>query len=78
VFNWIKNLFGAQEQKPTKLSDHVPEKKKPTVKAPTKAELKKLTKSALEAKGRDYGLELDKRLTKDKLVDQLFKHIKSL
>ena len=33
--------------------------------------LKKLSKKALEAIGRDKGIELDRRLKKDKLVEQL-------
>lgn len=38
----------------------------------SKTELKKLSKDELEELGRENGLELDKRLTKGKLVDQLF------
>ena len=34
-------------------------------------DLKKLSKKALEAIGRDKGIELDRRLKKDKLVEQL-------
>ena len=33
--------------------------------------LKKLSKKALEAIGRDKGIELDRRLKKDKLVEEL-------
>jgi len=35
-----------------------------------------MTKAKLEEVGRVYGIELDKRLTKDKLVTQLWKSIK--
>jgi len=34
-------------------------------------DLNKLTKTELEALGREHGIELDKRLTKPKLVEQL-------
>lgn len=78
MFNWIKNIFGASEEKKTlKLSDHVANKK-PLLLVPSKAELKKLTKVKLEEMGRKNGIELDRRLTKDKLVNELHKHMKSL
>ena len=37
------------------------------------SELKKKTKSELEILGRKLGVELDKRLTKDKLIKQIKK-----
>lgn len=37
------------------------------------SELKKKTKSELEALGKKLGVELDKRLTKDKLIKQIKK-----
>ena len=40
------------------------------------ADLTKLTKLQLEALGREYDIELDRRLTKAKLVEQLDAHIK--
>ena len=43
-------------------------KLKPLVLIPKKADLSKMTKK----------IELDRRLTKDKLVNQLYKHLKSL
>jgi len=39
----------------------------------SKAKLGKLTKVQLEAKGRELGIELDKRLVKAKLIDQVYK-----
>ena len=42
----------------------------------TKKDLAKMTKVKLEQIGRVHGIELDRRLTKDKLVTQLWKHIK--
>jgi hypothetical protein len=77
VLNWIKKIFGAGEEKTQKLSDHVA-KKKPLILVPSKAELKKETKVKLEQMGRKHGIELDRRLTKDKLVNELHKHMKSL
>ena len=38
--------------------------------------LKKQTKSELEKLGRKIGIELDKRLTKDKLIKQIRKNSK--
>ena len=38
---------------------------------PTKEELKKLTKAKLEELGRDLGVELDKRKTKDNMIKEL-------
>ena len=37
--------------------------------------LSKLTKLQLEAKGREIGIELDRRYTKSKLIKQLEKHM---
>jgi hypothetical protein len=37
----------------------------------TKASLTKLTKANLEEKGREFGIEVDKRQTKDKIVSQV-------
>jgi len=54
--------------------------KKPLVlKNEVKTDLKHLktqTKSELEKLGRKLGIELDKRLTKDKLIKQIRKHNK--
>lgn len=41
-------------------------------------ELKKLTKAKLEELGRKFGLELDKRFTKAKLIETLEKHINGM
>ena len=37
-----------------------------------KSELNAMTKTQLEQVGRDHGIELDKRKTKAKLVDELY------
>lgn len=41
-------------------------------------DIKKLSKDELEDLGRKYGLELDRRILKSKMVKQLEKHIDSL
>ena len=42
------------------------------------SEYSKLSKEELEELGRKYGIELDRRLLKSKMVKQLDKHISSL
>ena len=62
---WITGMPGFE--KPLLLKDEV------------KTDLKHLrtqTKSELEKLGRKVGVELDKRLTKDKLIKQIRKHSK--
>ena len=44
-------------------------------KTPTVNELNKMSKLELEAKGREIGIELDRRLKKHKLVKQLHKKL---
>lgn len=70
MFNWINKIFGSTPKKVKKL--------KPLVLVPKKADLNKMTKKALEDLGRKHKIELDRRQAKDKLVNQLYKHIKSL
>ena len=76
MFKWFEKIFEVQPLvetlKPVKVV-----KQKPVV-VPSKKELAKLTKKALENLGRTHKIELDRRETKDKLVAQLHKHIKSL
>jgi fructose-1-phosphate kinase PfkB-like protein len=82
MFKWIKNIFSSE--KPLVLTDEVKEVKKKTETKPlvvkpsfkNKKELSSMTKAKLEEVGRVYGIELDRRLTKDKLVNQLWKSIK--
>ena len=77
-------FFGKEKAKemakPLVLTNEVKKKtvttKKTTVKKekkPTKKELGKLTKIQLEELGRQKGIELDRRLKKDKLVVTLHK-----
>ena len=82
MLKWIKSIFSSE--KPLVLTDEVKEVKKkietkPLVVKPSfknKKELSSMTKAKLEEVGRVYGIELDKRLNKDKLVTQLWKSIK--
>lgn len=76
MFNWIKKLFTSSEApkaEPLVLKNEVKEKAPAKAKKLTKAELSKMTKVKLEEIGRDNGIELDRRLTKAKLVAQLHK-----
>jgi hypothetical protein len=69
MLNWLKNIF-----MPTEIAEKPLVLDKPVVMK--KAELTKMTKNELEQLGRAHGIELDKRLTKPKLVDQLWKEVK--
>jgi hypothetical protein len=76
MFNWIKKLFTSSEAPEVDtlvLKDEVKEKAPAKAKKLTKSELSKMTKVKLEEIGRDNGIELDRRLTKAKLVAQLHK-----
>ena len=74
-------LFGNQES--TKEEVKTPKAARTTtgvkinavVKVMTKTQLGNLTKLQLEAMGRENGIELDRRKTKEKLVDQLHKKL---
>ena len=43
---------------------------------PTAAQLKKLTKAKIEELGREVGIELDRRQTKDNMIKELNKEVK--
>lgn len=45
--------------------------------APTKTELVNMTKAAIEDKAREFGFELDRRLTKDKMIAEFQKLLKA-
>ena len=65
MFNWIKkNVFGITA-KPLVLKDEV--------KKLSKAKLDKMTKTELEAYGRKFGFEVDRRETKAKIIKQVAK-----
>lgn len=76
LFKWLAELFGAG-----KANEVVPAQA-PKAKAPaaqpasekvTKASLSKLTKAQIEEKGREFGVEVDKRKKKDDLVAEVLK-----
>jgi hypothetical protein len=78
LIEWLKEFFGIVEAKPAKKETvrKEPVTKKVVAKGPkkaTKASLNKLTKAQLEVKGRELGIELDKRQKKSALVDEVFK-----
>ena len=65
-------FFGKEKKKAVKkVALKIATKPKKT----TKKELSKLTKVQLEELGRQKGIELDRRLSKDKLVAQLHKKL---
>ena len=88
LIEWLKSLFGIgvkpvdPVKEPKKAAAAKGPKKKVAAKVvakpakPTKAQLNKLTKAQLEEKGREIGIELDKRKKKADLVDEVFKQLK--
>ena len=60
MFKWIKKIFTVQKPKPLVLKDEV--------KKLSKAKLEKMTKTELDAYGRKFGYEVDRRETKAKIV----------
>ena len=77
LIDWFKKLFGG-EVAPAKIDPVKEPKKAAAAKGPkvSKASLVKLTKLQLEEKGREAGVELDRRRKKAELVDELFKVLK--
>lgn len=85
MLNWLKNFLNptppltqsAQVKSPvvdTMVSTTLKSDVKPVKSTKiSKAKLGKLTKVQLEAKGRELGVELDRRLVKAKLIDQVYK-----
>mgnify|MGYP003312123208 CR=1 FL=1 len=63
--NGLKKIFTVQKPKPLVLKDEV--------KKLSKAKLEKMTKSELEAYGRKFGYEVDRRETKAKIVKAVAK-----
>ena len=83
MFNWIKKMFGEGAKPQVWIAKPKVEVKKnmtnPIVVKPkfkNKKDLSKMTKVKLEEVGRVYGIELDRRERKDKLINQLWKAIK--
>lgn len=71
MFQWLNGWFNTPPK--SKKVKEVTEPKK----VMSKANLMKLTKEQLEQMGRENGIELDRRKTKDKLVDRLHKKLQS-
>ena len=71
-----KSFFGWLFAKPDSFTSTV-EKKAPktAVKVMTMIQMKKLCKLQLETMGRENGIELDRRKTKDKLIIELHKKL---
>lgn len=85
MFKWLKSFFSDAGSVPAAIDQVMLTPKKtaakkpaPTEKAPAKkatvkkADLVKLTKAQLEEKGREFGIEIDKRKKKDDLVKEVF------
>jgi hypothetical protein len=84
LFTWLKEIFfGKTEEPKVEVVEPAPKPKaapkKVVAKAEevavkvTKASLSKLTKAQLEDKGREFGVELDRRKKKDDLVAEVLK-----
>lgn len=90
LIEWLKSFFGLlsmdltvdEVKEPKKAAAAKGPKKTVAAKAvskpakTTKAQLNKLTKAQLEEKGREIGLELDKRKKKADLVDEVYTQLK--
>lgn len=81
LFTWLKELFFGKAEEPKvvepapepKAAPKVAEKVEEVAVKVTKASLSKLTKAQLEDKGREFGVELDRRKKKDDLVAEVLK-----
>ena len=78
---WLNWILGTKQETKKVTKAKAPKSKTGTAallkaKVPNKAELTKLSKVKLEQKGREHGIELDRRLVKSKLVNQLHAHLK--
>ena len=81
MFTWLKELFFGKPEpvKEVKVaskpaaSKPALKKAEPKVAKVTKANLSKLTKAQLESKGREFGIEVDKRKKKDDIVAEVLK-----
>ena len=74
-FEWIIRFFKSEEPKagePVKAKAKAPAAQ-PASEKVTKASLSKLTKAQIEEKGREFGIEVDRRKKKDDLVAEVLK-----
>ena len=78
MFGFIKKMFGAAEETAEAVEQEVVEvvKEVPPTPVKTRKELQSMTKKQIEEFGRELGIELDRRLTKAKLIAQLEKEQK--
>jgi len=74
MFKWLKSFFSDAGSVPVVIDQVMSTPKKTAAKKATvkKADLVKLTKAQLEEKGREFGIEIDKRKKKDDLVKEVF------
>lgn len=74
MFKWLKMFFSDAGSVPVVIDQVMSTPKKTAAKTATvkKADLVKLTKAQLEEKGREFGIEIDKRKKKDDLVKEVF------
>jgi len=75
MFGFIKKMFGAAEETTDTVEQEVVEVKEEVPQAPkkTRKQLQSMTKKQIEEFGRELGIELDRRLTKAKLIAQVEK-----
>jgi ABC-type nitrate/sulfonate/bicarbonate transport system substrate-binding protein len=67
----VEDVEDAIDEIEEKIEEVKQEVKEKLDELPTKEELKKLTKAKLEEFGRDLGIELDRRKTKDNMIEEL-------
>ena len=74
LFKWIASLFSSAAPEEVVTPAPAPAvKEEPKVAKITKASLSKLTKAQLEEKGREFGIEVDRRKKKDAIVAEVLK-----
>jgi hypothetical protein len=78
LFRWLADFLGFDSSREVvKAQAPAPKAKAPAAQPAsekvTKASLSKLTKAQIEEKGREFGVELDRRKKKDDLVAEVLK-----
>ena len=74
IFKWIANLFSPKaEPVVAPIAKKLLLRLRNPVAKITKASLNKLTKAQLEEKGREFGIEVDRRKKKDTIVAEVLK-----
>ena len=73
-FEWIISFFKSEEPKAVEpVKAKAPAAQPAPAEKVTKASLSKLTKAQIEEKGREFGIEVDRRKKKDDLVAEVLK-----